>query len=88
MTRYRPPSPRLLTKQQAAGYLGVCAATLERWVAKGRIPGALPDLRKWDRASIDAAIDQMSGLGDAGRPVDAYSQWKQARDANNAPRRS
>lgn len=67
MTRREPPSiaPRLLTAEQAAAYLGYATTGVlanipvkpVRLAAQG--PGCQP---KYDRAALDAFVDQLSGL--------------------------
>ena len=55
-------SPRLLTKKDAAAYVGVSVATFAKWVAAGLFPPSLSITKMWDRKAIDAQLDKMSGL--------------------------
>jgi hypothetical protein len=54
--------PRLMSGSDAAAYCGVAPATFSQWVAAGRMPGPLPETRRWDRKAIDLALDKASGI--------------------------
>lgn len=83
----RMPKPRMLTAQQAAAYLGYETTDL-----LGRIPvkpvrmvqrgaGCMP---KYDRRTLDAWLDRLSGLSvapagefaDEATPDDIFDAWK------------
>lgn len=51
--------PRLLSRMDAAAYLGIHPATLDRRVASGDLPGPIrvAGLRRWDREALDRIID-------------------------------
>ena len=79
--------PRLLSKAQAAQYLGLTPRGFDRWRKDGRIPNALPGTSRWDRTAIDASIDALSQLGGmraAPMPpqpeVDPLEEWRKKRD--------
>lgn len=59
--------PRLLTRDQAATYMGMSANSFEREVEAGRFPGPVKlsrvRLRLWDRAALDRTLDRASGIG-------------------------
>ena len=83
--------PRLLTKSQAAQYLGLTPRGFDRWRKDGRIPNALPGTSRWDRTAIDASIDALSQLGSlraAPMPpqpeVDPLEEWRKKRDDRRA----
>ena len=73
--------PRCLSRETAAAYCGVDAATFDRWRADGIVPGPMPGTRRWDRKAIDIALDRLSGLRDdgsvlpAGRPGSVNDEW-------------
>lgn len=54
--------PRLLTKGQAAEYLGLSKSAFSKWVAQMRIPTSIPGTRMWDKNAIDATLDRISGI--------------------------
>lgn len=55
-------TPRLLTKEAAAGYLSISTGTFDLWVHDGRIPCAIRGTKRWDKRAIDVALDKLSGL--------------------------
>jgi hypothetical protein len=56
-------APRLLSKIEAARYLGYTTYdTLHQLTKKGIIPGPIPGTARFDRLAIDAALDKLSGL--------------------------
>lgn len=61
--RRLPPNipPRGLTPEQAAEYVGYTAKLFAEMVKQGMLPAALPG-GNFDKAAIDAALDQLSGL--------------------------
>ncbi len=63
---------RLASEQQAAEQVGLDLATFRAWVECGRLPKRLPDCGKFYLKAIDAALDRISGLGDAGNALDAW----------------
>ena len=63
---------RLASEQQAAEQVGLDLATFRAWIECGRLPKSLPDCGKFDLKAIDAALDRISGLGDAGNALDAW----------------
>jgi hypothetical protein len=75
------PLPRLLSKAEAAAYCGVTQQTFAKWVAADAMPDPLPVMKKWDRKSIDATLDQASGLSPSAPAEDAFEKWKRERDA-------
>jgi excisionase family DNA binding protein len=63
LSNQAPPSdatPRLLSAQSAAKYLGVPYTSLRDWALRGHIPTVrVPDCRRlwFDRKDLDRAID-------------------------------
>ena len=56
-------APRLLSKLEAARYLGYGnTKSLAGLVTQGVIPGPIPGTPRFDRLAIDAALDRASGL--------------------------
>jgi hypothetical protein len=68
------PIARLATEQQAAEQVGLDVATFRAWVECGRLPKPLPDCGKFDLKAIDAALDRISGLGNASNALDAWRE--------------
>ena len=70
---------RCLTKQEAADYCGCNSlSTFNSWIAKGIIPGAIPNTNRWDKKAIDVALDRASKIVSADKPgeLNAYQKWK------------
>lgn len=64
----RTPERRGLSREEAAGYIGVSATKFDELVVDGRMPKPRwIDRRKvWDRRSLDAAFEELpGGDGDA-----------------------
>jgi hypothetical protein len=80
-------APRLLTREEAAGYCGVGLTTFTAWIRRGIIPGPVPRTHRWDRKAIDAALDALSRIEDKveGRALD---QWKASHHARHTERDS
>ena len=61
-----PPalSPRRLSVEQAAYYVGLSVSSFRLRVAHGDYPAPRKDGRRvlWDRLQLDAAIDKLDGL--------------------------
>lgn len=67
--------PRLLSREEAARYVGVSPAVFDEEVKHGIWPPALrrgprQGRTTWDRLALDRAADVASGLGEAGRSID------------------
>ena len=58
----RSIEPRCIPIAEAAAYCGLTPSGFRSWVARGRLPPALPGTHRWDRRAIDAALDRISGL--------------------------
>ena len=73
------PSPRLVTRQQAAKYCSLSVQRFSDWVRCGRLPSAIPGTTRWDLKAIDLALDAASGISSS--PISALDQWRASRDA-------
>lgn len=73
-------TPRGLTREAAAEYLGLSLSGFDAWVAEGRIPGPIPGTRRWDRKAIDLALDRASGLQSAS----PFQTWKRGHEGKDA----
>jgi hypothetical protein len=78
-------SPRLFTRAQAMAYLALSGGAFSAWIREGRIPGPLRGTRRWDRHSIDAALDRASGLN-AITNMSPLDRWRSKRDAGSPSR--
>jgi predicted DNA-binding transcriptional regulator AlpA len=67
--------PRLMTRPQAAAYLGISASTFSTWVAMGKAPPPVPGTRRWDKKAIDAKFDDIDGIR-TGEPEDEFDRWE------------
>lgn len=67
-------TPRLLSRPDAAAYLGISPTTFSLWVSTHKMPAAVPGTRKWDKKAIDAKLDEISGLA-ANDNEDPYEKW-------------
>ena len=67
-----PPCVRLLSRVEAAAYVGVSPNTFDRMIADGFMPGPKKVYMRvlWDVRALDAAIDSLPGEGES---VDALS---------------
>ena len=80
-------APRLLTREEAAGYCGVGATTFAGWIRRGIVPGPVSGTHRWDRKAIDGALDALSRLDDKFGP-NALDQWKAKHRADRTERHS
>ncbi|SHO65854.1 hypothetical protein SAMN02745172_02501 [Pseudoxanthobacter soli DSM 19599] len=71
-------TPRALTREQVASYLGLSPSAVSDWQARGLIPGPIPGTRRWDRVAIDRAMDRISGLSNGDEAEDDFSAWRRA----------
>lgn len=72
--------PRGLTRDQAAAYLGLTPRQFTVRVRNGFYPGPMPGSSNWDRAALDARLDEAAGLVRAPTPAGSaeaeYEAWK------------
>lgn len=66
--------PRGLSREAAAGYVGVSASKFDQLVDDGRMPRPrrIDTRRVWDRSALDAAFDALPGSDEA-NPWDAVA---------------
>ena len=62
-------APRLLSRPQAAGYIGVSPSTFDKLVADGSMPKPkqVYSRKLWDIRKLDLSIDQLPGEGELDR---------------------
>jgi predicted DNA-binding transcriptional regulator AlpA len=74
--------PRLIGRKDAAAYCGIAESTFSLWVAKYKMPPAVPGTRRWDKRAIDARLDEISGLGasDKHSGETDLQKWRRERD--------
>lgn len=76
---------RLLSRTEAAAYCGFKPSAFSAHVLAGRLPAALPGLRKWDRKAIDTHLDKLSGIDGVNvvseDPFDAWERQDNARQS-------
>ena len=77
-------SPRLLNRTEAAAYCGFKPSAFSGHVLAGRLPPALPGIKKWDRAAIDQFLDQASGLAKPEAMNDNTDPWAEYDRRKNA----
>lgn len=71
--------PRLLSRTEAAAYCGFKPTAFGEHVRSGRLPPAMPGLKKWDRKALDMFLDQASGIAKpeaTNDNVDPWAEWK------------
>lgn len=63
-----PPAARLLSRVQAANYIGVSPVTFDRVMDEGSMPKPkrIFSRKVWDVRKLDSAIDALPSEGDAG----------------------
>jgi hypothetical protein len=71
---------RLLTRGQAAAYCGYSSGQFSRLVTNGTLPPSVGRLRRWDKAVLDAKLDELSGIKKSETPEDEFDKWE--RDYN------
>ena len=78
--------PRGLSKEQAAAYAGCeTLSAFNDWIRRGIMPGPIPGTHKWDRISIDAALDRLSGVQPKiESQLSPYDAWKASQNASPA----
>lgn len=77
---------RLLSRAEAAAYCGYSPEQFSRHVAAGRLPGALPQMKRWDKAALDNKLNELSGLAVEADSEDEYTKWEREFDARQAER--
>lgn len=77
-----PDWPRLMTRDVLAAYLTVSIWQVDDWRREGILPSYVPGTKRFDRAAVDRALDQRSGLANVARK----SRWSEriAQDGDRA----
>ena len=75
-----PVQPRGLSREMAAGYVGISPTKFDELVRDGRMPSPrLIDRRKvWDRGALDDAFDALPSEADANPWDEAIAQARSA----------
>ncbi|AWJ86303.1 hypothetical protein TSH58p_22545 (plasmid) [Azospirillum sp. TSH58] len=80
--------PRMLSREQAAAYLGVSDRMFDQEVAAGIWPRGIPrgtgKRLTWDRHLIDRFADALSGLDEGGAYEDDLAIRREARNRRRA----
>lgn len=77
---------RLLTRPQAAAYCGYSPGQFSKLVANGTLPGHIGKLRRWDKAVLDAKLDELSGIKKEETVEDEFDKWERQHNARKAQR--
>lgn len=74
-----PPTARLLSRPEAAAYVGVSPTTFDRMVGDGLMPGPIKVYGRvlWDVRALDAAIDCLPGDGVSTKVEDEENEWNE-----------
>lgn len=74
-----PYWPRLLSREQAAAYLGVSPGTFDKEVQDGLWPAAERHGNRllWDRLLLDRTQDERSGLVPKSTPSKGGVEWEE-----------
>lgn len=72
-----PPSPRLLSRPEAAAYAGVSPSTFDKLMADGMMPRPLRVYSRtlWDVRALDAAIDCLIHGEELPQDTVSGSEW-------------
>ena len=77
-----PCERRVLSRAEAASYVGVSPGHFSKLVENGAMPTPLEAYgraRRWDKAALDHALDSTSGVnGSAAVALGAYDLWRSA----------
>lgn len=65
-------TPRLLSREAAAEYVGVVGGTFDKHVVGHVKPVEIGTRKLWDRKALDRWLDERSGLVEALRPIEEY----------------
>ena len=81
--------PRLLSKADAANYLGMTPRNYDRLRLAGKVPGYVPSTHRIDKLELDAAIDSLKLAAAhltfaAPEPEDFFAVWRKKRAERKA----
>lgn len=68
-------TPRLLTKAQAAEYVGYSLSRFGELVRDGKFSPPITGTARWDKKKLDLELDRLSGISTNER-LSAYDRWK------------
>lgn len=88
MPTHPMPERRLLTRAEAANYCGLSKQSFSKWIREGRLPKPIFGTARWDRRSIDHALDILCDLRNAELNETDFDQWKRRKNANSIERDS
>ncbi len=77
-----PLIPRVLSREQAAAYVGLSVAAFDQRVKAGKLPTPLPadvyGRARFDRAQLDRQLDRDSGLSEKSMvsAASALREWR------------
>lgn len=74
-----PPTARLLSRPEAAAYVGVSPTTFDRMMGDGFMPAPKKVYGRvlWDVRELDAAIDCLPGGGVSTKVEDEENEWNE-----------
>ena len=80
--------PRMLTKKEAAEYVGVCPSTFDALrITQATTIGTRKTVVRFDRKVLDEYLDKQSGIGTVS-PSNALDGWMAKRGGRTAERHS
>ena len=71
-------APRLLRKEEAANYCGVCCSTFDKFRNAGIVPDPIANTNRWDIKKLDKCLDDISGLSE--EDADQFGAWEQSQN--------
>lgn len=75
---FAPVQPRRgLSREEAAGYIGIGPALFDRMVKQGQMPGPkyAGSRKLWDVRALDLAFDALPGEGVSLQGYDGSNEW-------------
>lgn len=76
-------TPRLLTKSQAAEYLGYSVSRFGELVSEGKFSPPITGTTRWDKKKLDMDLDRLSGIS-TNENLSAYDAWKASENESAA----
>ena len=77
---------RVMSRKEAASYLGVSPGYFDKLVRLGHLPGPLsfPGVKRWDKEALDQRLNFDAGVASTGEvhSQTAYDTWSRCRGAN------
>jgi hypothetical protein len=69
-------TPRGLTKDLAAAYVGLCASSFDQARTRGEYPNPTLPGGRYDVRLLDLAMDRLSGILTEGEAISPLQAWK------------